>query len=116
MNTNKNLKIFYDKVYSKGEKKHYSNFVVMDSPSEVDNAILNEIKWKGKKVIDVGCGTGLFAFHVAKKGAKVLGIDYSDEAINEATQKYKHPNLTYKKFDVSKKLPEKYAGYCFVEN
>ena len=39
MNTNKNLKFFYDKVYRKGEKKHYSNFVVMNSSSEVDNAI-----------------------------------------------------------------------------
>ena len=38
--------------------------------------------WKGKRVLDVGCGTGNFAREIAKKDAKyVLGIDYADEAI-----------------------------------
>ena len=55
---------------------------------------LKELSWKNKKVLDVGCGTGLFAHSVAKAGAKnVLGIDFSLEAINLAKETHKHKNL-----------------------
>ena len=39
--------------------------------------------YKNKKVLDVGCGSGDVAIGMSDLGAKsVLGIDYSDEAIN----------------------------------
>lgn len=39
---------------------------------------------RGEKILDVGCGVGTFAFHVAKRGADAIGIDYSRESINMA--------------------------------
>ena len=38
----------------------------------------------GKKVIDVGCGGGILAESMAKKGASVAGIDLSEKALKVA--------------------------------
>ena len=38
----------------------------------------------GKKVIDVGCGGGILAESMAKKGARVTGIDLSEKALKVA--------------------------------
>jgi len=105
MAKNKSLKNFYDSVYLKNEKKHYSNLLIMDDPLEHDNEILNVLNFKKKKILDIGCGTGNFAFKVAKLGGDILAVDYSDAAIKIAKKKYIHPNLKYKQLDVSKKFP-----------
>ena len=41
---------------------------------------------------DVGCGTGNFALKSAKKGARVLGIDFAEEAIKIAKNKVPMPH------------------------
>ena len=107
-NQNKKLERFYDKVYHKGEGKHFTNLVVTGKTSEEYTEVLKEINWKGKRILEVGCGTGNFAYQVAKKGGKILAIDYSDEAIKLARNQYKHTNLEYEKFDVNKKINEKF--------
>jgi 2-polyprenyl-6-hydroxyphenyl methylase/3-demethylubiquinone-9 3-methyltransferase len=38
----------------------------------------------GKTVLDVGCGGGILAESIAKKGAKVTGIDLSEKALKVA--------------------------------
>ncbi|MDQ9171918.1 bifunctional 2-polyprenyl-6-hydroxyphenol methylase/3-demethylubiquinol 3-O-methyltransferase UbiG [Oxalobacteraceae bacterium R-40] len=38
----------------------------------------------GKKVVDVGCGGGILSESMARKGAKVTGIDLSDKALKVA--------------------------------
>ena len=103
---NKKLKHFYDKVYLKGEKKHFTTFIESTPTSEVKE-VLKQISWKSKKVLEVGCGTGFFAYTAAKKGGKVLGIDYSIEAIEIAKSQYSHRNLDFKNMDVSK-IKEKF--------
>ncbi|MCK5212100.1 class I SAM-dependent methyltransferase [Candidatus Parcubacteria bacterium] len=56
---------------------------------------------KGKKVLSVACGTGYGEHYFASKGkaGQVLGLDYSQEAIEYANNKYKHPNLSYMNMD-----------------
>jgi len=44
---------------------------------------------KGKKILDVGCGDGVLVYLLAKKGAKVAGVDNSEEAIISAKEKCK---------------------------
>ena len=100
MNKNKNLKNFYNKVYIKGEKKHFTIKRESASLSEIKE-VLKQISWKGKKVLDVGCGTGLFAFSAAKKGAMVLGVDFSVEAIEIAQSQHIHKNLKFTSVDVN---------------
>jgi len=43
---------------------------------------------RGKKIIDVGCGTGIYMVNLALSGAdKVLGVDFSKTMLNIASQK-----------------------------
>src|SRR4030095_2818059 len=39
---------------------------------------------KGKAVLDVGCGGGILAEAMARRGAKVTGIDLSEKALKVA--------------------------------
>ncbi len=43
----------------------------------------------GKKVLDLGCGGGYFAYLAKQRGAEVIGVDYSQSAINFAKNRYK---------------------------
>jgi len=102
-NKNTSLKKYYNSVYVKGEKKVYTD----TGNSEVYET-LKQLNWKNKKVLDVGCGTGLFSYLVAKKGAKVLGIDFSKEAISIAQKKYSNENLLYKNIDIKNLKKDKF--------
>ena len=40
-------------------------------------------EFKGKEVLEVGCGIGGFCINVAKRGAKVVGVDVASIAVHE---------------------------------
>lgn len=40
---------------------------------------------KGKKILDIGCGTGRIAVQLAKRGAYVVGVDSSGSMIQQAS-------------------------------
>ncbi len=42
---------------------------------------------KDKKILDVGCGEGTLAKEIAQRGAKVIGIDLSQEMVNATKAK-----------------------------
>ena len=97
MRTNQKLKDFYDGVYKKGERDHYTYFRLQkgDLPEEF-RAVLEAMDWTDKTVLDVGCGTGDMCSLVAESGAKsVTGVDYAPEAISEAEKKYQAENLQF---------------------
>jgi len=100
---NKSLEQFYDKVYVKGDKRHYTKLLFLQQkglPLEESKA-LGAVAWRGKRVLDVGCGTGLLAYEIAKRGAaEVVGIDFSKTAITEAEILYRAANLSFLKQDV----------------
>lgn len=56
---------------------------------------------EGKKVLDVGCGTGIFSYFLASKGKDVIGIDMLPEHITIANRMYKLPNLQFKVMDAA---------------
>lgn len=45
-----------------------------------------------KKLLDLGCGPGLYAERLFKKGYKITGIDFSKRSINYATEKASERN------------------------
>ncbi|TSD03519.1 MAG: 3-demethylubiquinone-9 3-methyltransferase [Parcubacteria group bacterium Greene0714_36] len=58
--------------------------------------VLKAISWKGKRVLDAGCGTGELAYRIARRGAEfVHGVDFSKEAIAVAVRHYSSANLVY---------------------
>lgn len=77
----------------KGEKDYYFNSyssfyiheeMIKDSirTGSYKNAIMNNAEvFKGKVVLDIGCGTGILSIFAAKAGAKhVYGIEFADIA------------------------------------
>ena len=53
----------------------------------------------GKKVLDIGCGTGLLSAMLAKKGAHVTGIDLSTDMLEIASQRAQSLSLDIKFFE-----------------
>lgn len=63
--------------------------------SEAIAPLLEEVRVSADdRVLDVGTGPGLVAAEVAKRGAKALGIDFSEAMIAEAKQL--HPEVEFK--------------------
>lgn len=102
---NKDLKKFYSHVYAKkGEQRHYTKLLLKKTviPNE-ERQVLREITWRGKEVLDVGCGTGLICYEIIKRGAKrVVGIDFSFGAIEVAKKTHVHSGLSYYCEDIKK--------------
>jgi 2-polyprenyl-3-methyl-5-hydroxy-6-metoxy-1,4-benzoquinol methylase len=100
---NKDLKTFYDGVYERGESHHYTKLRHARRGLSQDKiAVLATLPWKGKMVLDVGCGTGEVAYHIARRGAaRVVGIDYAPQAVKVASETYRGKNLEYRCEDVA---------------
>ena len=55
-----------------------------------------------KSILDLGCGIGCFAFELAEKAKKVVGIDISDKVIEYAKNNYSKDNIEYIVQDIIK--------------
>ena len=55
-----------------------------------------------KSILDLGCGIGCFAFELAEKAKKVVGIDISDKVIEYAKNNYSKDNIEYIVQDITK--------------
>jgi ubiquinone/menaquinone biosynthesis C-methylase UbiE len=51
-------------------------------------------EWKGKDVLDVGCGAGVEVVRFARAGARVTGVDIAESAIALARQNLAHQGLS----------------------
>jgi SAM-dependent methyltransferase len=63
------------------------------------DAVENEIK-SDARVLDIGCGTGRDAYHLASTGRKVVAIDPSSEMISYAIKNNSHENIEYLKSEL----------------
>ena len=50
--------------------------------------------WRGKRVLEIGCGIGSDAEQFARHGADYVGIDLSNESLDICKQRFKTYNLT----------------------
>lgn len=55
---------------------------------------------KGEYILDLGCGTGDLSYKLHKLGVNVLGIDNSENMVEQAKKKY--PNLKFEVQDCFK--------------
>jgi len=76
-------------IYTNEYYLHYCSTV--NSSGEVDDRfkkLFEFIKdYDNKKILDLGCGNGDLSIYLGKKGANVVGIDYSKNAIRIAQKK-----------------------------
>lgn len=71
----------------------------------------------GKRVVDIGCGGGILADSMARKGASVLGIDLSTKGIRVAqlhALEAGTPNVEYREVAAEKLAAEQPASFDVV--
>jgi SAM-dependent methyltransferase len=74
----------------------------------------------GMKVLDLGCGTGIYANLLAKFGAEVRGVDPSDEYLDVA-RSFALPNTTFERADIGQpgglaEIPSGWADVVFMSD
>jgi len=93
------LALTYDEKYENPAMNHMRRI-----ESEVIEQYLNNVE----SIIDIGCGTGLYALILGKRGYRVLAMDISDEMIQLAASKAEPVGLdtkiTFLQHDIEKKL------------
>lgn len=84
---------FFDWMTKFGTRKPVSKFyaVVKSSREYHEKFLLSNCS--NKRVLEYGCGTGSYAFFLAKHGARVVGIDISDVRIRLAKAQAKEEGL-----------------------
>lgn len=57
---------------------------------------------KNKKILDVGCGSGIFMLDFTKQGATVTGVDYSQKMLDLAGRELKSHRIARNKYSLKK--------------
>ena len=87
---------------------------LFESESEKIMPLLGNVK--GKRILDLGCGTGRYSIALAKKGAIVTAVDFSEEMLSMAKDKAKNAKvkIDFKCIDLKKKFPFKKESFDIV--
>ena len=100
------------------ENRFNDRYVTGDLPWDLRKADTNlsrmveKLRIKPCKVIDVGCGTGDNVFWLQQHGFEATGIDYSEEAIRIANER-KHGIKGTNQFDVADILAAPYRKHHY---
>lgn len=71
---------------------------------------------KDDRVIDIGCGIGAVAYDVAKTAARVVGVDFNENNIQTARERYQHPRLEFRVGDALEALPNEKFSVVILSN
>ncbi|HEX8891037.1 MAG TPA: methyltransferase domain-containing protein [Pyrinomonadaceae bacterium] len=74
----RSVRTLYDKI---SDKYHTNKTKAVSDYTELPTVISLAGEVKGKRVLDVGCGPGRHSKRLLEKGARVTGIDISDEMV-----------------------------------
>lgn len=77
---------------------------------EIVDRTLGDVR--GLEVVDIACGTGRASLHLAKRGAKVTGLDFSPVAIEAAKRESQDEasSIDYRQYDILAKPDEELLG------
>jgi len=80
-------KEFHDRIFAEKTRAKVAPFyaLVGRSRREYENRLLRDCR--GKRILEYGCGTGSKAYLLAENGARVVGIDISEEAIRQSRER-----------------------------
>ncbi|MCF7888336.1 MAG: class I SAM-dependent methyltransferase [Candidatus Omnitrophica bacterium] len=122
------MKSFYNKeFYSKEASKYDQERWISNIGSYTDKTQKDILKSmipdiSGKKVLEIGAGTGRFSLLLAELGADVVALDVSQEMLNIINKKAAERNFSEKintiQVDVSTKLPfpDEEFDLCIIIN
>lgn len=103
------------------DDEHISKFMLeahispdIESASRNHRFIEKSVEWitslipdmKGKKILDLGCGPGIYAEKFYEKGFEVTGIDFSKRSIEYAVNSAAEKNM---------KIKYKYMNYLEID-
>lgn len=92
------LIIWWWKMYKYFSNK-YDKWASYYDPCDIEKKVINKyINLHGKKVIDIGCGTGRLTFYLSKFVESIIGIDIDRLSINYCNKK-KGNNKSYSNCD-----------------
>ena len=75
-------------------KKNYIKYPINNLRLNIIKKLL--LKYKPKKIIDAGCGSGMPLIQIKKMGFNITGYDKSLEMVNKAKENLKMNNLSDK--------------------
>lgn len=85
-----------------GTKEYFDEVEARRYANEPHNYSFPEFsRWKGKRVLEVGCGIGTDAVNFARAGAKYTGIDLSSESVKLTKQRFDVFGLTGEIFEAN---------------
>jgi len=85
-------KNFTKEAYKEDLQDHIINRIESDR-RRIIPWLNNSMPLKGKKILEIGCGTGSSSMALAEQGAKVIGIDLDEGALKVAEDRQKAYNL-----------------------
>jgi SAM-dependent methyltransferase len=68
----------------------------------------------GKRVLDLGCGSGYGTARIATTATNVQGVDVAADAVAYARENYQHDNLSFSQIDPSAPLPFRDSSFDVV--
>lgn len=124
----------YENLYEKNMQQYQNDFNIVGWNSSytlkplpekdmfewVENTIQRIKHFKPKRVLEIGCGTGLLLHRIVSDCEEYCGVDYSEVVINYlseiiATKNYPHVELITASADEFNKLPSKKYD-CIILN
>jgi len=87
--------------------------IIIDRERNEINALRQITKWLGKKVLEIGCGSGRLTRRIAKLGANIEAIDPNPDLIDVARQTLPRSFASRVRFNVGKSSRLEYAPRTF---